>query len=1203
MSSYEFFFTNHNQPYYPYGQKDANFQSSHQQQQQQKQQNNHYPSTQYYQSRNHHYHHYHHQKYNSNSNSGGIGLGATTSSVGCVGGVGGLHSPPVLGVCSQHGSSGHAGAHSSTGHHHDAASLLWKTPQNDETVSITSSVSSNVSPSSASSMFFSVLKRDLDLSSDESEAEQTSDDDKTSASQSKKGKVIGPSGGGAPVKIPQSPSSSSNSSSESSSENENNEDDEEEEETNANSPQAKGKKMPKSSNSSSDSESDSGSNDDEDDDEDDDDNKSSKEEVQATSPEEKLSSPSQYKPGGTASSSLVQESVESGMSWRLDNFIQTPKKNTNSPPNQSPLKSPNSVHSGPPSVKNKEESVTRTPDSSRFKSLKDIGPSVTMPFDPGVTKESALDSDDNLSNRVGKNDESDYLDSHEDNGNDSGGEEDDEDDRRMKKKKRRKKLVSSQEVTVKSHSSSSASLSYSSSKHRSSLAAEQSESKLYKNQDSSASKKKDPAQRPTDLKVSSSLPALGSSEKIKRQNSSSSSVSKSAATTPVKSSESGHKRKKSSKTTSHSDDEIDVVTFTPDVKARQRLSPSPGVAEAEDKRKQEASKRLFDKHSSDDCSDESDSKLSAPRGKNAHIHDTKRHRRKQSSLSSPSLTPSDHPIYHTAQITAGKIVLPIPKKFSSDSAAYTLKQLESIARAPNLLAPVSPTFSPPPGSTSKEPLPSFEQSFSPAPHPAGSTSIETSSLVSSPRPSIVVYKPNHDGTSQPQITVEVPVWRLPERSLIWLKEKRRKSRTASSSSAVLDKVKEETSLREKSPHKSSSSSSSGLQYDSKSCSRVPPHTPDSKLSSPSSGKRGGGANSDIPHQKAFNSSSSSLHESSGSAATSKPEKRKLSDSNGLGHSVSSSLSSTSQYKIPKTSKNSKRESSQGFSNQSPASGSAEKSSSTKSNKLQAASPDISKSGGSTSTAVKNLDFSTKTSDDHSVVANGAPSSGPSLDNKQGKPSKRKGNSREEVPNKRSKSDNAIEKEAAATANVAEPTLKRQDSAGSSSGRSSHKSSAESSSSSSLYSKKTDRDNGGGSNNNNSIEKVTNGPDNSQLPFNHYVNGSAPAAADVNNSSSSTLDAITTNSNTKRGHSASPTPSSLSSTPLPPSSSYPGQLPQPPPVEKDKKCDDEIELQSSEKIFVSIGLFTAIAARTITPGYLIGNALAYEILRAKKGDNA
>ena len=678
------------------------------------------------------------------------------------------------------------------------------------------------------------------------------------------------------------------------------------------------------------------------------------------------------------------------MSWGLGNFMNSSKKNTNSPANHSPLKSPNSVHSDPPSVNNKDDSVAQTPDSSRSRSLKDIGPSETMPFDPGVTRDSVVDSDDNQADRESKENESDKLD------NDEGDDDsDDEDDNRVRKKKKRKKVVSEQEVGMKLPSSSS--IPHATCKQSGSTSGEKSELKTHKSHESLLGKEKDPAHRPAGLKVSSTT--LTSSEKLRHQHPSSSFSSKSSAVTPVKTTESSHKRKKSSKAASLSDVEIDVVSITPDAKGRQRLSPSPEEDASEDRGKQEASKRLFDNHPSNDSSDESDSKLSVSRGKSIHIHDSKRHRRKHSLSSSPTPNSSLPPNSHTAQTTAEKI----SKKFPSDSDAVTLEHLKSMAKPPNLLSPISSVFPSPPGVfSSKEKLPSFEKSFSPAPHPGGS--LETSSLLSSPRPSIIISKQNHDGTSQPQMKVQVPFWCLPERSLTWLREKKRKSRRANSSSVDVEKIKEEMPSREKSPHNSSlPSSSSGQQHEPKN-SRVPPF-PDSKLSSPSSGKQSSASN-DIPHQKAFISTSTSS-ESASSTSASKSEKRKLSDSNGLGHSASS-YSSSSQYKIPKTSKNPKRES-QGSSNQSPASGSSEKSSFTKSNKLRTASPDLNKSAGS-SGAVKNLDFASK-GHDHSVVANGTPSSNststPNSESRQSKSSKRKASAKDEVPNKKNKTDISV----------------------------------------------------------------------------------------------------------------------------------------------------------------------------------------------------
>ncbi|RUS88189.1 hypothetical protein EGW08_004021, partial [Elysia chlorotica] len=130
------------------------------------------------------------------------------------------------------------------------------------------------------------------------------------------------------------------------------------------------------------------------------------------------------------------------------------------------------------------------------------------------------------------------------------------------------------------------------------------------------------------------------------------------------------------------------------------------------------------------------------------------------------------------------------------------------------------------------------------------------------------------------------------------------------------------------------------------------------------------------------------------------------------------------------------------------------------------------------------------------------------------------------------------------------SLKRQDSTGSLSGRGSHKSSsAESSSSSS--SKKAERD-GSGSNKNSSIEKVTNGPDSSHLPFNHYVNGNADGRSSNSSSTNSSDHASATvnhnnSSNKKKGHS---TPLSPSLPPFPqPQPSHPAHLPQPLPVEE------------------------------------------------------
>ncbi|GFO18235.1 hypothetical protein PoB_004474000 [Plakobranchus ocellatus] len=171
MSSYEYIFTNHDQPHYPFNQKYSHHGYQH----------HHPPRQQHHYLQQQPHYHYHHHHYNNtyqqqHQKPHGVGSGAAVSSGSGVSGlvgsaytgsVGGLAPPHKGPVCS------HGPTHTSTtGSTHDA--VLWttasgKTSLSDETVSVTSS---NVSPSSASSMFFSVVGRDLEIT-DDSEAEQT----------------------------------------------------------------------------------------------------------------------------------------------------------------------------------------------------------------------------------------------------------------------------------------------------------------------------------------------------------------------------------------------------------------------------------------------------------------------------------------------------------------------------------------------------------------------------------------------------------------------------------------------------------------------------------------------------------------------------------------------------------------------------------------------------------------------------------------------------------------------------------------------------------------------------------------------------------------------------------------------------------------------------------------------------------------------
>ncbi|KAH9499525.1 hypothetical protein Btru_078061 [Bulinus truncatus] len=276
------------------------------------------------------------------------------------------------------------------------------------------SASSNVSPHS---MYSSILIRDLDLSED-SDADSESDDN-TSASQSKKGKVISTSAE-IPVKSGycemyswdlkcaeeyqcpvlnahygdnfstgaqsvESSSSSSSSSSGSDSDSDSSLDDDDGEDGGHQVGKEKTlvqrmSERRSSSSSSSSSDSSSGSDSEDGDDDEEEDKTEAVEEMKIAA--EKTPSPVYNKPASVGTPHSVDN--HDHKSWSLINFINPIRKSSTSPVAASPSKpfSPPTVHSAPPSVQLKEDSGGKPSDENHHqRTLKEIGPCVSMPFD------------------------------------------------------------------------------------------------------------------------------------------------------------------------------------------------------------------------------------------------------------------------------------------------------------------------------------------------------------------------------------------------------------------------------------------------------------------------------------------------------------------------------------------------------------------------------------------------------------------------------------------------------------------------------------------------------------------------------------------------------------------------------------------------------------------------------------------------------
>ncbi|CAL1540692.1 unnamed protein product [Lymnaea stagnalis] len=829
----------------------------------------------------------------------------------------------------------------------------------------------------------SILIRDLDLSED-SDAEPTSEDN-TSASQSKKGKVIA-TPGAAPVKRARSPmsSSSSNISSDSSSESGGDDDDDDNEmDKNIKAKiSSERRSSSSSSNSSSDSSSDSSSEENEDDENEDKDSGNEGEPAVVDRGEKTPSPPNRKGIMGPASvgtpSTVVQNNNDDSRIWQLNHFIQPSKKSSTSPANASPSKpvSPPTCHSAPPSVQHKEDTGGKSPDQPRQRSLKEIGPCNSMPFD--ITAHHRLsddDSDDHQADREDNEDEDEFRRKH-------GGKND-------LKPAVRKTLVSSSGLK---------------------------EPKQLREDSGRKPGLKDSKTDIVDRKKSDNVLVKDSKMLNSVTNNKDKKVSLSVSADKLPSS---NTKKRRSKTGSSSDDEIDVVGFTPDKKTRQ-LASSPDKTVSQSK--QDVTKQLNGVLS---MSSDEDSKSTMSRGKNAPSHLIKNHRRKEMSGDhNPSTTITTH---HNAHEPSSSRATTSPvgkasKKLPAESEV-ALDHLESISRPPNLLSPIHPVCSPPPYPSTK-PLPSFQTSFSPAPVPVTSV------------PPIVTLS---HGTAHPKIMIHISRKLLSEKSLSRLKEKKEKRRRGGKTSSDTKSLVP--------------TSKCDIISESVKESRVPPIT-DVKSS---------------PHVN------SSIRENDApSLQTSSGTKRKAPVPNDAGDGGASNHI----YKIPKSQKTS----SELTSSTSAVSQDTDSSAAVpKSNKFTRLEPNsVSAHKSSSSSAVKNIDFSLSSSD--------------SSRGDNGKPHKRKPDPDEEPTSKKAKGDLTIpDRSSTPTVSAPAPIRKRRDSANSTSSKSSRQStSSKKSRRSSNASNVSNSNNNINNNNNNNIDKpsppVTNGP---TLPFNSYgTNGTS-----------------------------------------------------------------------------------------------------------------
>ncbi|KAI8798390.1 AF4/FMR2 family member 4 [Biomphalaria glabrata] len=480
---------------------------------------------------------------------------------------------------------------------------------------------------------------------------------------------------------------SSSSSSSSSSDSDSDEDDNEEKDEHIDKPLEFRKSDRRSSSSSSNSSSDSSSESESEADEDEDEAKAEASEEVKMAPE-KTPSPV-YKTSSIGTPNSV-DNQDTSISWSLGNFIQSGKKNSTSPVAASPSKpfSPPPIHASLAPGHPKEHS-----DLTHPRTLKAIGPCKSMPFDVQFSsKHSGDEAYDHQS--------------------------DDETGEVFKSKP-------SHQPSVRKHSSSSVK----------DLKARTDQVEDNRNHwaKNSRTMESPPNKKPGVTSV------LRSNDPVKK--SEASSISSLERNTSSK--------KHPSRAGSSSDDEIDVVGYTPE-------KPKHQSNNVQQKGKSEMPLN-FPVGALSTSSDEDNHKLLAT-DKNAPNHIPKHTKRKVNAKGDSS--------------NLKDISKDTPNPGGSKDSILP-SDLESMIHPPNLLSPIHTAHSPSPAPSTK-PLPSFRNSFSPPPPKA--------------RSPIVTVSQSGDGSPAPRLVVRVQKALVNDKQLKRLKEKQEKIRNGGKISKEIKSV-------------------------------------------------------------------------------------------------------------------------------------------------------------------------------------------------------------------------------------------------------------------------------------------------------------------------------------------------------------------------------------------------------------------------------
>lgn len=221
------------------------------------------------------------------------------------------------------------------------------------------------------------------------------------------------------------------------------------------------------------------------------------------------------------------------------------------------------------------------------------------------------------------------------------------------------------------------------------------------------------------------------------------------------------KKQRNISSPSSSENEIDVVSFTPDVKGRNRSMDSASKT-AISKEIKDVAKTLFTANPSDS---EEDGEADVRQNNSSSSQQKKQDWRKIKTKKPISPLSSPPHVSPTHSMTTGQLSKTPRKLVGDNNNSAAFNHLESICKPLNLLSPLHSASSPTPSHSTK-PLPSFQKSFSPVPQSSVSTG--------SPAPPVTL-----SNVGEPQIIVRIPLSGLSGKKLAPLRE--RKTRKSSPS--------------------------------------------------------------------------------------------------------------------------------------------------------------------------------------------------------------------------------------------------------------------------------------------------------------------------------------------------------------------------------------------------------------------------------------